>query len=208
MGQPATQTTTTTLPAQKQSAEAKGAETKAGDKDSGVATRTYLQGLQKAAGGAEEAQASEQHAAIIQAFEAGVGGYIQKYPSAVADAYHNGTLSNLNESLKNLIGYGKGNGEGENFERGCVAMQGAAMAAVAPLVSKPDSLWVTERLMVGNGMEHHAVALHRKGRDLKSGYVLDAWIAQTSAPAKAVFDYDAWCGQMKGLSLLGAPRVE
>jgi hypothetical protein len=207
MGQPLTQTTTTTLPPQTKGAEGKGAETAAGDKDSRVATRQYMQGLQKA-GGADETLANEQYAAIIQAFEAGVGGYIQKYPSAVAEAYHNGTLSNLNESLKNLLGYGKGNGEGENFERGCVAMQGAAMAAVAPLVTQPDSLWVAERLMVGNGMEHHAVALHRKGRDLKSGFVLDAWIAQTNDPAKAVFTYDQWSGQMKGLALLGSPRVE
>ena len=207
MGQPSLQTTTTTLPAQAKGAESKAATTNAADKDSQVATRTYMQGLQKAGGGNEGA-AAQQYAEIVKAFSAGVGGHIQKYPSAVADAYHNGTVSNINETLKNLLGYGKANGEGENFERGCVAMQGAAMAAVAPLVSKPDSLWVAERVVVGNGMEHHAVSLHRKGQDLKSGVMLDAWIAQTSDPSRAVFSYDDWASQMSGLSMLGAPRVE
>ncbi len=152
--------------------------------------------------------AGAQRALIISAFAQGLKGYMIRYPSAVADFYHNGTLSNLNESFKAFFKYGKYTGESMNFERGCVAMQGATRAAIEPVMTRPGILWEAHRLVVGNVAEHHAVALYKKGASMEMGIVLDPWIAQTNDMAKSVFAFAAWKSKMFHLVMLGRPRLE
>lgn len=160
----------------------------------------------------EDVDARRQLDEITAAFAAGVSGYMHANPSGVASFYKGlsfaGTLSNLNESLKAAFGYGKALGEKDNFERGCVAMQGATMAAIASLVGRPDSLWVAERVVVGSVMEHHAVSLHRKGQSMQSGIMLDPWIYQSTVRNESVFTFPEWKSHMRTLALLSAPRVE
>jgi hypothetical protein len=152
--------------------------------------------------------AEAQRVLILAAFSEGMKGYMIKYPSAVADFYRNGALSNLNESLKALFRYGTLTGESMNFERGCAALQGATRQAIEPVLSRPGILWEARRLAVGNGFEHHAVALFRKGTSMEAGYVIDPWVSQTSDSKKAVFTFAAWKSRVLHLSLLGAPRLE
>ncbi|MBI3073553.1 MAG: hypothetical protein HYY84_15690 [Deltaproteobacteria bacterium] len=145
---------------------------------------------------------------ILNAFTNGVKNYIIKYPSAVADYYSNGSLSNLNESFKALFQYGKALGEGENYERGCVAMQGATMSAINDTMKRPGILWTAKRLVVGNVFEHHAVALFLTGKTKESGFVIDPWVAQTHEITKAFFTWDEWLSKMWKLKVLKGPRFE
>lgn len=152
--------------------------------------------------------AEKQKWIVLNAFTNGVKNYIIKYPSAVADYYRNGSISNLNESFKALFQYGKALGEGEDYERGCVAMQGATMSAINDTMKRPGMLWTARRLVVGNVFEHHAVVLFLKGKQKESGFVLDPWVAQTHDITNAFFTWDAWSSKMWKLRVLKAARFE
>ncbi len=152
--------------------------------------------------------AKVQRALILAAYSEGIKGYMFKYPSAVANFYRNGTLSNLNESLKALFRYGTLTGESMDFERGCAALQGATRQAIEPVMTRPGILWEDHRLVVGRGFEHHAIAIFRKGTSMEAGYVLDPWLSQTSDVNKAVFTFAAWKARVLYLVAFGKPRLE
>jgi hypothetical protein len=104
-----------------------------------------------------------------------------KYPSAVADAYGNGTMTNIEDSFK-LFG-------GGNLERGCLSHQAVTFSALGPL----SSVLEVKKLMVGKGLEHHAVIVYPKGTDWQSsGVVLDGWPNQSAVPKSMTFTISQW----------------
>jgi|GEM_PF-3243471 len=114
-----------------------------------------------------------------------------KYPSAVADDYGNGTMTNIEDSFKLFAG--------GNLERGCLSHQQETLSALAPL--RP--VLEIKRLMIGKGMEHHAVIVYPKGADWKrAGVVLDGWPNQSHIPKKMAFTVDQWQSKFFALRYL------
>lgn len=106
-----------------------------------------------------------------------------KYPSAVADAYGSGVMTNIEDTFK-LFG-------GGNLERGCISHQSATLGAVR---GAGLDLLEVKPIMLGKGLEHHAVIVYPKSQGdwAKSGVVLDGWPSQSDAPAKMTFTYAQW----------------
>lgn len=112
------------------------------------------------------------------------------YPSATADAYHNGTLTNIEDSFKWSFSGGK-----YGLNRGCRSHQDAVLTA-AP----KDSSIAYEPIMYGKGLEHHAVVAFPKPPDevrndparyeqwwKSRGVVIDGWRRQTSDASKILY---------------------
>ena len=112
-------------------------------------------------------------------------------PSAVAATpYGNGTLTNMEDSIK----WATGLWGGSEMKRGCVSHQGVTLAAVKPVL-KDGSLEARGVFVVRKIVGHHAVIVFPKGSDWKrTGVVLDGWIHQESDPAKMTFLFKDWYG--------------
>jgi hypothetical protein len=105
------------------------------------------------------------------------------HPSAVADAYGNGTMTNIEDTAK-LFG-------GGNLERGCISHQATTFDAVAPLLAK-SSLTV-KKVRIGTVLQHNAVVIYPSDKDWKkSGIVLDAWLKQKADLGRMVYTFKNW----------------
>ncbi|MCX5794628.1 MAG: hypothetical protein NTY77_03925 [Elusimicrobia bacterium] len=114
-----------------------------------------------------------------------------QHPSAVADAYGSGTMTNIEDSFKLFAG--------GNLERGCISHQSETIAALAGLRSALE----VKKLMIGKGMEHHAVIVYPKGADWKrAGMVLDGWPNQSAVPKKMTFTIGQWQSKFFALRYL------
>jgi hypothetical protein len=112
-----------------------------------------------------------------------------KYPSAVADAYGSGTMTNIEDTFK-LFG-------GGNLERGCISHQTVTFAAVKPVLAG-SSLEVRKIRELSHGaFPHNAVVVFPKGADWKSaGVVFDGWKRQKSDPDKMTYLFKDWYGAL------------
>lgn len=107
----------------------------------------------------------------------------EQYPSATADAYGNGMMTNIEDTFR-LFGGGK-------LERGCISHQGTTFDAIKPLLEK-SSLTV-KKIRVGLLMQHNAVIVYPTDKDWRrSGVILDAWLRQKSDLHKMVYTFRSW----------------
>ncbi|HVC09922.1 MAG TPA: hypothetical protein VNH15_08300 [Elusimicrobiota bacterium] len=138
----------------------------------------------------------------------------EDYPSAVADAYKNSwwhldaELTNLEQSAKAGIAEISGNARAKaaEFKRGCLAHQQAVFSALSgqnlPGVE-------VRKIMIGTGLEHHAVIVFPQGGDWSgSGVVLDGWLNQSSQIGKMTFPVNAWESNFKLLRVITPARLE
>lgn len=116
--------------------------------------------------------------------------YEQNPSNVSATFYGNGTMVNLEESIK----YATGAWGGSDMKRGCVSHQQTTLSAVQPVL-KDSSLEVHGVFVVRKVTGHHAVIVFPKGTDWKkTGVVLDAWIHQSSEPKDMTYLFKDWYG--------------
>lgn len=121
---------------------------------------------------------------LVQAASDAVARLHAKYPSATADAYGNGTMTNIEDSFK-MFG-------GGNLERGCISHQSVTFAALRPLLTN-KSLTVSKVRYGLPPTQHNAVVVYPNGTDWKyTGVVFDGWLKQKSDPDKMVYLYETW----------------
>ncbi len=107
-----------------------------------------------------------------------------RHPSAVADAYGNGTMTNMEDTAK-LFG-------GGNLERGCISHQTATFDAVKPVLAG-SSLSVSKIRYGLPPLQHNAVVVFPHGTDwMYTGVVFDGWLRQKCAPEKMTYMYAPW----------------
>lgn len=120
------------------------------------------------------------------ALEAGSKAIAQLYaahPSAVADAYGNGTMTNIEDTMK-LFG-------GGNLERGCISHQQTTFDAAAPWL-RGSSLEI-KKVRIGTVLQHNAVVIYPAGKDWKqSGIVFDSWLKQKSDLGRSIYTFKQW----------------
>ncbi len=137
-----------------------------------------------------------------------------EYPSAVADAYKNtwwhldAELTNLEQSAEAGIAEISGNAQAKaaEFKRGCLAHQQAVYAALSR-----QSLPRVEvrKIMIGTGLEHHAVVVFPAGGDWsRAGVVLDGWLNQSAQIGKMTFPVRAWESNFALLRVIASARLE
>ena len=121
---------------------------------------------------------------LVQAASDAVARLHARYPSATADAYGNGTMTNIEDTFK-LFG-------GGNLERGCISHQSETFGALQPLLVKKSL--VVKKIRYGlPPTQHNAVIVFPAGTDWKyTGVVFDAWLKQKSDPDKMVYLYEDW----------------
>jgi len=125
----------------------------------------------------------------IQAASRAVEELHQKFPSAVADAYGNGTMTNIEDTFK-LFG-------GGSLERGCLSHQAATYDAVRPVLANGSLEVHKVRINATVAFPHNAVVVVPKGKDYrKSGVVFDGWKRQKSAPDKMTYLFADWQGAL------------
>ncbi len=112
-------------------------------------------------------------------------------PSSVSAAFYgNGTMVNLEESIKAATGLWGGS----DMKRGCVSHQSVTLAAVRPVL-RNGPLEARGVFVVRGASPHHAVIVFPKGSDWKrTGVVFDGWIHQESDPAKMTYLFKDWYG--------------
>jgi len=139
-----------------------------------------------------------------------------EYPSAVADAYKNSwwhldaELTNLEQSAKAGIAEISGNAQAKaaEFKRGCLAHQQAVYQALSNEKQKLPGVEV-KKIMIGTGLEHHAVVVFPQGGDWSSsGVVLDGWLNQSSQISKMTFPFNGWESNFKLLRIITPARLE
>lgn len=105
------------------------------------------------------------------------------HPSAVADAYGNGTITNIEDTMK-LFGGGK-------LERGCISHQDTTFYAIAPTLAK--SSLVVKKIRIGTVLQHNAVVIYPDGKDWKqSGIIFDSWLKQKADLGRSVYTLKKW----------------
>lgn len=105
------------------------------------------------------------------------------HPSAVADAYGNGTMTNIEDTMK-LFGGGR-------LERGCISHQDTTFHAAAPTLA--GSSLVIKKIRIGTVLQHNAVIIYPDGKDWqKSGIVFDSWLKQKSDLGRSVYTFKKW----------------
>ncbi|MDP3543190.1 MAG: hypothetical protein Q8T11_12050 [Elusimicrobiota bacterium] len=106
-----------------------------------------------------------------------------RHPSAVADAYGNGTMTNIEDTMK-LFG-------GGDLERGCISHQFRTFDAASARLA--GSSLTVKKVRIGTILQHNAVVIFPTGKDWKqSGIVLDAWLKQKADLARSVYTFKDW----------------
>jgi hypothetical protein len=121
----------------------------------------------------------------------------QKYPSAVAEAYHWGTATNLEDTFKTFDGK-------HHLERGCISHQEVTFDAVNGALGRDSSL-VVKKIRIGTAFQHNAVIVYPKpGADVaadpdklaahwkRTGVIFDGWVTQRSDPDKMTYLFKKW----------------
>ncbi len=154
-------------------------------------------------------EALQQLGGAIERASAAVREMHSRFPDAVADAYHNGTMTNLDQSLfaayraitKDDVG------KRADYKRGCVSHQETTLRAVRGL---PTPALEVKPLMVGSTvLEHHAVIVFPKGSDWQNtGVVLDGWIHQQYESSQMTFTISAWKRRLALIRLISDARLE
>lgn len=123
---------------------------------------------------------------VGEALEAGSKAIAQLYaahPSAVADAYGSGTMTNIEDTAKYF--------GGGNLERGCISHQQTTFGAAAPKLMK--SSLIIKKIRIGTVLQHNAVIIYPDGKDWKqSGIVFDSWLRQKSDLGRSIYTFKNW----------------
>jgi hypothetical protein len=121
--------------------------------------------------------------AALEAASKSIAALYSRHPSAVADAYGNGTMTNIEDTMK-LFG-------GGNLERGCISHQYTTFDAASPLLA--GSSLTVKKVRIGTVLQHNAVVIYPTGKDWKkSGIVLDAWLKQKADLGRSVYTFKKW----------------
>lgn len=121
--------------------------------------------------------------AALEAGSKAIAALYAAHPSAVADAYGNGTMTNIEDTMK-LFG-------GGNLERGCISHQQTTFDAVWPKLVK--SSLIAKKVRIGTVLQHNAVVIYPDGKDWqKSGIVFDSWLKQKSDLGRSVYTFKKW----------------
>jgi hypothetical protein len=131
----------------------------------------------------------------IPAASAAIRDLYAKHPSAVADAYGMGSMTNIEDTFK-LFG-------GGNLERGCISHQTTTFEAVQPVLR--NGSMVIRKIRIGTVLQHNAVIVFPKPSDAvaadpdkltahwkRTGVIFDAWLRQKSDPAKMTYLFKKW----------------
>jgi len=121
--------------------------------------------------------------AALEAESKAIAALYAAHPSAVADAYGNGTMTNIEDTMK-LFG-------GGNLERGCISHQQTSFDAASPALEK-SSLTV-KKIRIGTVLQHNAVVIYPSDKDWqKSGIIVDHWLKQKADLARGVYTFKNW----------------
>jgi hypothetical protein len=135
----------------------------------------------------------------IEAASKAVAKLHAQYPSAVADAYGNGAMTNLEDTFK-LFG-------GGNLERGCISHQSVTFDAVKPVLAGTSLVVRKVRELSTGAFPHNAVIVFPQPSEevaadpkkleahwRRSGVVFDGWKRQKSDPDKMTYLFKDWYG--------------
>lgn len=122
-------------------------------------------------------------AGVLEAASRAVCQLHARYPSAVADAYGNGTMTNMEDTFK-MFG-------GGNLERGCISHQSTVFSAAKPVAG--PSLSVRKIRYGLPPLQHNAVVVFPAGSDwMYTSVVLDPWLRQKCSTDKMTYFYENW----------------
>ncbi len=120
---------------------------------------------------------------VLTAASAAVKKLHEQYPSATADAYGNGMMTNIEDTAR-LFGNGK-------LERGCISHQSITFDAIKPLLT--NSSLTVKKIRVGLLLQHNAVIVYPTGKAWRhSGVIFDAWQRQKSDLHRMVYTFKSW----------------
>ena len=122
-------------------------------------------------------------AGVLEASGRAVCDLHRRHPSAVADAYGNGTMTNMEDTFK-LFGGGA-------LERGCISHQSTVFDAAKNVAGR--SLQVSKIRYGLPPLQHNAVVVFPRGTDwMFTSLVLDPWLRQKCTPDKMTYLYENW----------------
>ena len=107
-----------------------------------------------------------------------------------------GTLTNLQQGITFMLTW-----DPDTLLNGCLALQDATFMVCNQL--RPANFTV-KKIMVGFGMEHHAVVVYPAGTMYQMGYVFDPWITQSPQ----VYSYEEWISGFTILNGIAEARIE
>ena len=89
--------------------------------------------------------------------------------------------------------------------RGCIDHQQKTYEALQGCLSKfgKSDQYVVQKIGVRGGIEHHAIAIFRKGQRLSEALVVDPWVMQSSEVDRMVYPFEFWDFWMTPLKLQG-----
>ncbi len=108
-----------------------------------------------------------------------------------------GTLTNLQQGITFMLTLG----DPETIMNGCLALQDATFSVCN---ENSPAGYTIKKIMVGFGMEHHAVAVFPAGTIPSAGYVFDPWITQSPQ----VYTYPEWLSGFTILNGIAEVRIE
>lgn len=119
----------------------------------------------------------------LEAGSKAIAALYAEHPSAVAEAYGNGTITNIEDTMK-LFGGGR-------LERGCISHQQTTFDAVSPVL-RGSSLEV-KKIRIGTVLQHNAVVIYPVGKDWKqSGIIFDSWLKQKADLGRSIYTFKKW----------------
>lgn len=156
----------------------------------------------------DDCNAEEQLELILKAYEIATRSYQAAFPSKALEIFGPGWAVNAGETLKGITAFGK-------WERGCEESARNTEKAIMGIINghhAATSKWTYTKLQVGAGpLQHHAVALFKKGTSENEGYVLDPWKAgnlRMGGARASMFTYPDWLAKNWYLSDLIAKPID
>ena len=108
-----------------------------------------------------------------------------------------GTLTNLQQGITFMLTLGNP----DTIMNGCLALQDATFGVCNQ--NRPAG-YTVKKIMVGFGMEHHAVVVYPAGTLPSMGYIFDPWITQSPQ----VYTYQEWLSGFTILNGIAEVRLE
>lgn len=107
-----------------------------------------------------------------------------------------GTLTNLESGMSWMLTLGN-----SSLDSGCVSMQSETLRVLKK--HKPPG-WEVRPVVIGSGMEHHAVAVYETGKKLADSYIFDPWVEQKPM----IFKFKEWVDRFPHYKHISPARFE